>query len=124
MAPPNFTERAAITKRWVEQHGFNMIAVEADWPDAAAIDRFVRLKANVDPIKTGKPFTRFPTCMWANEEVHRFFTPPNPPPPTEEEKTKDFYRHHREVTDGQLETICNERAVGQTHTKIHPYIAY
>jgi erythromycin esterase-like protein len=26
----------------MERHGFNFIAVEADWPDAAALNRYVR----------------------------------------------------------------------------------
>ena len=37
--------RAAITRRLIEKHGFNIIAVEADWPDAARIDRHVRHRA-------------------------------------------------------------------------------
>jgi hypothetical protein len=37
-----YRARAAITRRLIEQHGFNIVAVEADWPDAAAVDRYVR----------------------------------------------------------------------------------
>ena len=37
-----YRARAAITRRLIEQHGFNIVAVEADWPDAARIDRYVR----------------------------------------------------------------------------------
>jgi protein-L-isoaspartate(D-aspartate) O-methyltransferase len=37
-----YRARAAITRRLIEQHGFTIVAVEADWPDAAAVDRFVR----------------------------------------------------------------------------------
>ena len=37
-----YRARAAITRRLVERHGFTIVAVEADWPDAAAIDRYVR----------------------------------------------------------------------------------
>src|SRR4051794_21050711 len=37
-----YQARAAITRRLIAQHGFNIVAVEADWPDAARIDRFVR----------------------------------------------------------------------------------
>jgi erythromycin esterase-like protein len=36
-----YAARAAITRRFVERHGFTIIAVEADWPDAAAIDRYI-----------------------------------------------------------------------------------
>src|SRR5690606_16255710 len=37
-----YAARAAITRHLIERHGFTILAVEADWPDAAAIDRFVR----------------------------------------------------------------------------------
>src|SRR5947209_3459303 len=37
-----YRARAAISRTLIDRHGFNIIAVEADWPDAARIDRFVR----------------------------------------------------------------------------------
>ena len=37
-----YRARAAITRRLIEDHGFTIVAVEADWPDAATIDRYVR----------------------------------------------------------------------------------
>ena len=37
-----YRARAAITRRLIERYGFTIVAVEADWPDAAAIDRYVR----------------------------------------------------------------------------------
>src|SRR5438874_10655792 len=40
-----YRARAAITRRLIEQHGFTIVAVEADWPDAATIDRYVRHRA-------------------------------------------------------------------------------
>lgn len=62
-----YRARAAITKRLVERHGFRIVAAEADWPDAAVIDRHVRHRgANPD---AGTPFTRFPQWMWRNREV-------------------------------------------------------
>jgi protein-L-isoaspartate(D-aspartate) O-methyltransferase len=65
-----YRARAAITRRLIEEHGFTIIAVEADWPDAAAIDRYVRHKA---PLAETEPaFRRFPTWMWRNVEVHEF----------------------------------------------------
>uniref|UniRef100_B0SYI8 Erythromycin esterase n=1 Tax=Caulobacter sp. (strain K31) TaxID=366602 RepID=B0SYI8_CAUSK len=65
-----YRARAAITRRLIEQHGFEIVAVEADWPDAAAIDRHVRLKPH--QAMTPAPFTRFPTWMWRNTEVEAF----------------------------------------------------
>ena len=65
-----YRARAAITRRLIEQHGFNIVAVEADWPDAASIDRYVRHR----PDRAGEDaaFQRFPTWMWRNREVDGF----------------------------------------------------
>jgi protein-L-isoaspartate(D-aspartate) O-methyltransferase len=62
--------RARITRELILRRGFNLVAVEADWPDARWIDRFVR-HAPAPP--TGeRPFTRFPTWMWRNREFATF----------------------------------------------------
>lgn len=37
-----YRARCAITRRLIERHGFTLVAVEADWPDAATVDREVR----------------------------------------------------------------------------------
>ncbi len=65
-----YRARAAITQRLIEQHGFTIVAVEADWPDAAVIDRYVRNR----PARQGeeKAFERFPTWMWRNTDVQAF----------------------------------------------------
>jgi len=65
-----YRARAAITRRLIEGHGFNIVAVEADWPDAANVDRFVRHR----PRREGEEaaFRRFPTWMWRNQEVEAF----------------------------------------------------
>jgi erythromycin esterase-like protein len=65
-----YRARAVITRRLIEKHGFNIIAVEADWPDAARIDRYVRFKAH-EP-SSEEAFSRFPAWMWRNVEVHDF----------------------------------------------------
>jgi protein-L-isoaspartate(D-aspartate) O-methyltransferase len=62
-----YRARAAITRRLIERHGFTIVAVEADWPDAAAIDRYVRHRPA--PVKPEPPFQRFPTWMWRNVEI-------------------------------------------------------
>lgn len=65
-----YRARAAITRRLIQHHGFTIVAVEADWPDAARIDRYVR------HLPGGRydeaTFARFPTWMWRNEEVAAF----------------------------------------------------
>ena len=47
-----YRARAAITRRLVERHGFTVVAVEADWPDAAALDR--RIRGRPEPAASGQ----------------------------------------------------------------------
>jgi protein-L-isoaspartate(D-aspartate) O-methyltransferase len=65
-----YRARAAITRRLVEEHGFTIVAVEADWPDAAAVDRYVRHRPALPGAEP--PFQRFPTWMWRNTDVAAF----------------------------------------------------
>lgn len=65
-----YRARAAITRRLVEHHGFTIVAVEADWPDAASLDRYVRQRPS--PTHAEPPFRRFPTWMWRNTDVEAF----------------------------------------------------
>jgi protein-L-isoaspartate(D-aspartate) O-methyltransferase len=59
--------RARITRELVLRHGFRMVAVEADWPDAAVINRHIR---HLPPgARRFSPFSRFPTWMWRNAET-------------------------------------------------------
>jgi erythromycin esterase-like protein len=62
--------RAAITRHLVEHHGFTIVAVEADWPDGARIDDYVRHHAP-RPWR-GPGFSRFPGWMWRNDDVAAF----------------------------------------------------
>ena len=65
-----YQARARITEMLVDRHGFNIVAVEADWPDASVYDAYVRgLPRPVVPQST---FTRFPTWMWRNGQVADF----------------------------------------------------
>ena len=65
-----YRARAAISRHLIVHHGFNIVAVEADWPDAARIDRYVRHHA--PKTEREEAFARFPTWMWRNEEVLDF----------------------------------------------------
>ena len=62
-----YRARTAITRRLVEQHGFTIVAVEADWPDAASADRYVRHRPASEAAEPA--FQRFPTWMWRNTDV-------------------------------------------------------
>jgi erythromycin esterase-like protein/predicted phosphoribosyltransferase len=70
-----YRERAEITKRLIAEAGFTAVAVEADWPDAARVDRYVRGRSDdADAEEALGDFERFPTWMWRNTEVAAFVT--------------------------------------------------
>jgi erythromycin esterase-like protein/predicted phosphoribosyltransferase len=68
-----YRERAFITRRLIAECGFSAVAVEADWPDAYRINRYVRGSgADEDAVEAFGDFGRFPTWMWRNADVLDF----------------------------------------------------
>jgi erythromycin esterase-like protein len=65
-----YRARAAITRWLIEHRGFTVVALEADWPDARALDAYVRHRE--PPVGAGQAFRRFPTWMWRNREFQGF----------------------------------------------------
>ena len=66
-----YTWRAHISKRLIEEKGFNFIAVEGDWPDCYRLNRYVKGYEGdeKDAVDVLKDFNRWPTWMWANWEI-------------------------------------------------------
>jgi erythromycin esterase-like protein len=65
--------RAELTRRLIAEHGFTAVAVEADWPDAYRVNRFVRgTSDDSTPEEALADFERFPQWMWRNEDVVAF----------------------------------------------------
>jgi erythromycin esterase-like protein len=67
-----YGERARITRRLIEEKAFTTIAIEADWPDAYRVNRFVRGSdddGDADAALSG--FRRFPVWMWRNSDTVR-----------------------------------------------------
>jgi erythromycin esterase len=65
-----YRERAQITKRLIVERGFTAVAVEADWPDASRVNRYVRgLSDDVTAVDALGDFKRFPSWMWRNTDV-------------------------------------------------------
>ncbi len=62
--------RAHLTRELILRKGFTVVAVEADWPDAAHVDAWVRHRPPAQPELAA--FSRFPTWMWRNREVTAF----------------------------------------------------
>ncbi|QAU34753.1 erythromycin esterase family protein [Janthinobacterium sp. 17J80-10] len=68
-----YRERARITQRLITELGFGAVAVEADWPDAYRVNRYVRGQgADRSSEAALAGFKRFPTWMWRNAEVLEF----------------------------------------------------
>lgn len=102
-----YQARAAITRRLIEHHGFTIVAVEADWPDAARIDNYVRHHA-ARP-RRGDPFVRFPTWMWRNIEVLSF---------------ADWLRRHNEPLKPGARASFHGLDVYSLGESIHAVLAY
>ena len=65
-----YLERARITQRLIEDHGFTVVAVEADWPDAYRVNRYVMgLSDDRSAADSLADFRRFPAWMWRNTET-------------------------------------------------------
>ena len=66
-----YTWRTVISKLLIEEHGFNFIAVEGDWPDFYRVNRYIKHYQNIynGSVEVLKEFNRWPTWMWANWEM-------------------------------------------------------
>src|SRR5438067_9025115 len=102
-----YQARAAITRRLIARHGFSIVAVEADWPDAARIDRYVRHLAARPGVR--EAFQRFPTWMWRNTEVMAFI---------------DWLRHHNEPLPPERRAAFRGLDVYSLGASIEAVIAY
>ncbi len=68
-----YRERAQITKRLILEEGFNAVAVEADFPDAYRINRYVRGESgDYEAVDALSGFKRFPQWMWRNADILDF----------------------------------------------------
>jgi erythromycin esterase-like protein len=68
-----YEQRARITQRLISEKGFTAVAVEADWPDAYRVNRYVRAEGDDgDAVSALAGFQRFPSWMWRNVDVVNF----------------------------------------------------
>lgn len=68
-----YRQRAQITKRLIQEKGFTAVAVEADWPDAYRVNKYVRGQSgDADAVEALAGFKRFPAWMWRNADVLDF----------------------------------------------------
>ena len=69
-----YTIRAELSKRLIERKGFNLIAVEGDWPSCYRVNRYIKGYGGAAASARDAlgEFNRWPTWMWANREVEAF----------------------------------------------------
>ncbi|MFC3458465.1 erythromycin esterase family protein [Massilia haematophila] len=68
-----YEERARITQRLIREKGFTAVAVEADWPDAYRVNRYMRGEGRDGSANEAlSGFERFPAWMWRNTDVSTF----------------------------------------------------
>jgi erythromycin esterase-like protein len=97
-----YRARAAITRRLVEKHGFRILAIEGDWPDAAELDRYVRQHGTWGERNA---FVNFPRWMWRNAEFAallkelRRWNEGRDPTDRVEVRGLDVYSMHRSVDE-------------------------
>jgi erythromycin esterase-like protein len=66
--------RADITRRFIAEHGYEAVVVEADWPDTYRLNRYVRAEGDAIAFDAFADFQRFPKWMWRNRDVLDFVT--------------------------------------------------
>lgn len=64
-----YTIRAEISKRLIAEHGFSFIAVEGDWPSCFTVNQYIKRYSQCDAQTAIRDFDRWPSWMWANEEI-------------------------------------------------------
>jgi erythromycin esterase-like protein len=100
-----YRERAQITKRLITEKGFTTVAVEADYPDAQRINRYIHgLGDDNNATDSLSGFKRFPAWMWRNADVLDFvgwLRSHNDSQPDDESKTGfyglDLYSLHTSI---------------------------
>jgi erythromycin esterase len=63
--------RSTLSRRLIEEKGFSFIAVEGDWPDCYRVNRYAKGYSDSGDSAHDvlHAFERWPTWMWANEEI-------------------------------------------------------
>ncbi|PEQ93013.1 protein-L-isoaspartate O-methyltransferase [Bacillus sp. AFS006103] len=66
-----YSLRAELSKRLIKEKGFSFIAVEGDWPSCQSINRYIKgfNHSTNDVRMVLEDFNRWPTWMWANQEI-------------------------------------------------------
>jgi protein-L-isoaspartate(D-aspartate) O-methyltransferase len=99
--------RELITRQLIDRLGFSFVGIEADWPDAARIDHYVRHFEY--PPSEWTAFARFPTWMWRNHEMREFV---------------DWLRHRNHGLATKDRVGCYGLDLYSLHRSIHRVLEY
>ncbi|MCC9137002.1 erythromycin esterase family protein [Pontibacter silvestris] len=71
-----YTWRSAISKRLIQEKGFDFIAVEGEWADSYRVNEFIKgdAKDSAAAVALLEQYNRWPTWMWGNYEVASLVT--------------------------------------------------
>ena len=63
--------RSALTKKLIEEKGFDFIAIEGDWVDSYKVNQFIKgqQQDSSSVIELLKQYDRWPSSMWGNYEM-------------------------------------------------------
>lgn len=69
-----YTLRAELSKRLIIEKGFSFIAVEGDWPSCFSLNRYIKQYSGsaANAREALRDFNRWPTWMWANNEMMNY----------------------------------------------------
>ena len=105
-----YQTRAELTKALIVSQGFNIVAAEADWPDAYRANRWVRHSSQEPDAEAALgDFTRFPRWMWRNRDVVGFL---------------DWLRTHNGSQDAAARVGFYGLDLYSLHTSIDAVLAY
>jgi erythromycin esterase-like protein len=68
--------RSEISKRLIQEKGFDMIAVEGEWADSYRVNQFIKGASadSAQAVSMLRQYNRWPTWMWGNYEVASLVT--------------------------------------------------
>lgn len=69
-----YSIRAELTRQLIMEKGIRFIAVEGDWPSCYTLNRYVKgyEGSGFNAAEAMRDFTRWPTWMWANQDMIDF----------------------------------------------------
>lgn len=119
--------REAITKRLIQEKGFDFVASESEWADSYRVNNFIKgeRKDSTAVLELLQQYDRWPTWMWGNHEVASLVTWLNHHNQDKSEKDKvgffglDVYCPWESMTEVMPFLPASEPSVLKAAEKVH-----